>query len=58
MPCIKCPNGKWKYGNKGECVFDTLTKCKDAEMAINIAKLNRLKEKMAKNNKNYGRDTE
>lgn len=56
MPCYKCPNGKYKYGNKGDCNFDTLTKCKDAEMAINIAKINAIKEKMAKNNKDYGRD--
>lgn len=56
MPCYKCPNGKYKYGTRGDCNFDTLTKCKDAEMAINIAKINDLKEKMAKNNKDYGRD--
>lgn len=56
MPCYQCSNGKWKYGTKGDCNFDTLTKCKDAEMAINIAKINALKEKMAKNNKDYGRD--
>ena len=56
MPCYKCQNGKWKYGAKGDCNFDTLTKCKDAEMAINIAKINDLKAKMAKNNKDYGRD--
>lgn len=56
MPCYKCSNGKWKYGTRGECNFDTLTKCKEAEMAINIAKINELKEKMVKNNKDYGRD--
>lgn len=56
MPCYECNNGKWKYGMKGDCVFDTKTKCQEAEMAINIAKLNKLKEKMAKNNKDYGRD--
>lgn len=56
MPCFKCPNGKYKYGTRGDCNFDTLTKCKEAEMAINIAKINDLKEKMSKNNKDYGRD--
>lgn len=56
MPCFKCANGKWKYGSRGDCNFDTLTKCKEAEMAINIAKINALKEKMSKNNKDYGRD--
>ena len=34
MPCIKCNNGKWKYGKHGKCVFDTLQKCKDAAAAI------------------------
>ena len=34
MPCIKCSNGKWKYGKKGKCVYDTLQKCKDAAAAI------------------------
>ena len=34
MPCIKCNNGKWKYGKKGKCQFDTLEKCKDAAAAI------------------------
>lgn len=56
MPCYKCSNGKWKYGTRGDCNFETLTKCKEAEMAINIAKINELKEKMVKNNKDYGRD--
>ena len=34
MPCIKCSNGKWKYGKHGKCVFKTLKKCKEAEQAI------------------------
>lgn len=36
MPCIKCANGKWKYGVHGNCQFDTLGKCRDAEAAIHI----------------------
>ena len=36
MPCIKCNNGKWKYGEKGRCQFDTLEKCKEAAAAIHI----------------------
>ena len=54
MPCYKCSNDKWKYGTRGDCNFDTLTKCQEAEIAINISKINDLKEKMVKNNKNYG----
>lgn len=36
MPCIKCANGKWKYGKHGKCVFDTLEACHAAEAAIHI----------------------
>ena len=36
MPCIKCANGKWKYGEHGNCQFDTLKACKDAAAAIHI----------------------
>ena len=36
MPCIKCANGKWKYGEQGNCVFDTLAACKAAAAAIHI----------------------
>lgn len=34
MPCYKCNNGKWKYGERGRCQFDTLEACKAAERAI------------------------
>lgn len=34
MPCIKCANGKWKYGERGRCQFDTLAACRAAEAAI------------------------
>lgn len=36
MPCIKCANGKWKYGEHGNCQFDTLSACKAAAAAIHI----------------------
>ena len=36
MPCIKCSNGKYKYGEHGDCQFDTLTECNDAAAAIHI----------------------
>ena len=36
MPCIKCSNGKYKYGAAGDCVFDTLAACKRAAAAIHI----------------------
>lgn len=34
MPCYKCNNNKYKYGLKGDCVFDTLERCQAAERAI------------------------
>ena len=34
MPCYKCSNGKYKYGQRGNCQFDTLESCKAAEAAI------------------------
>ena len=55
MPCYKCSNGKYKYGTRGDCNFDTLTKCKDAEMAILIDKINAIRTKITKNNKDYGK---
>ena len=36
MPCIKCSNGKYKYGENGDCMFNTLAKCKAAAGAIHI----------------------
>lgn len=35
MPCYKCSNGKYKYGERGRCQFDTLERCEAAERAIN-----------------------
>lgn len=34
MPCYKCSNGKYKYGKRGNCQFDTLERCRAAEAAI------------------------
>lgn len=34
MPCYKCSNGKYKYGKRGNCQFDTLGACEAAERAI------------------------
>ena len=36
MPCQKCSNGKWKYGEHGRWQFDTLAACKRAAAAIHI----------------------
>jgi hypothetical protein len=34
MPCMRCSNGKYKYGAHGNCQFDTLSQCRQAEQAI------------------------
>ncbi len=34
MPAIKCSNGKWKYGQKGRCVFKTKADAEKAGRAI------------------------
>jgi hypothetical protein len=34
---MRCSNGKYKYGEHGNCMFDTLAKCKAAAIAINIS---------------------
>ena len=31
---MKCSNGKYKYGERGNCQFDTLAACRAAEQAI------------------------
>jgi hypothetical protein len=33
---MKCANGKWKYGQNGNCQFDTLEACKRAAAVIHI----------------------
>jgi hypothetical protein len=33
---MKCANGKWKYGEHGNCQFDTLAACHAAAAAIHI----------------------
>jgi hypothetical protein len=30
MPCKKCKDGKYKWGNTGECKYDTLEECESA----------------------------
>ena len=30
MPCTKCEEGKYKWGETGECEYDTLQECEDA----------------------------
>lgn len=45
MPCYKCSNGKWKYGEKGRCQFETLAACRKAEQAIHAQQQDKKKNK-------------
>ena len=40
MPCKKCKDGKFKYGNTGECKYDTKEECDKA----NPNKYNKMKQ--------------
>ena len=48
MPCIKCSNGKYKYGERGRCQFDTLEACHAAEAAIHARERKEIKENVTK----------
>lgn len=56
MPCMKCANGKYKYGEAGNCVFDTLAACKAAAAAIHAKPKKELETKdMVSSDKIRGR---
>jgi hypothetical protein len=48
MPCYKCSNGKYKYGEKGNCQFDTLAACQAAERAIHAQENDKMHHDMPK----------
>lgn len=56
MPCYKCSNGKWKYGERGNCQFYTLEACQAAERAIH-ARENPKKEDTKEPKKNGKKPT-
>ena len=41
MPAIRCNNGKWKYGMRGRCIFDTKAAAELAGRAIEAEKARR-----------------
>ena len=41
MTCTKCISGKWRYGEHGACVFDTLEECELAAATIEKNKKNK-----------------
>ncbi len=30
MPCRQCENGKWKWGTRGDCIYDSRAECEEA----------------------------
>lgn len=42
MPCMKCANGKYKYGERGRCQFDTLAACNEAAAAIHAKEVKKV----------------
>ena len=43
MPAIQCPNGKWKWGAKGLCVYDSKAHAERAGKAIKAKQSERKK---------------
>ena len=44
MPCKKCKDGKWKWGNSGKCQYDTKEECENANPNHNYEKTTKIKE--------------
>jgi hypothetical protein len=51
---MKCANGKYKYGERGACVFDSLEACHAAEAAIHARETAVKPEKSTKDMKDHG----
>ena len=49
MPCKKCENGKYKFGNTGECKYDTLAEC-EADNRDYYEKITSIRELVIDNN--------
>lgn len=49
MPCKECENGKWRWGESGECQYDTLAECETANADYDLDESN-------KKRKYYGDD--
>ena len=42
MPCTKCENGKYKWGSRGKCQYDTLAECESANPNSNYTSIREL----------------
>lgn len=56
MPCYKCNNGKYKYGERGRCQFDTLGGCEAAERAVHAQQNKAVMKHPYFENKNFELD--
>lgn len=41
MPCNKCENDKWRWGESGECQYDTLAECETANADYDLEESNK-----------------
>jgi len=44
MPCTKCEEGKYKWGKTGDCEYDTLQECEDANSTYEELKTTKIVE--------------
>ena len=44
MPCKECSEGKYKWGETGECQYDTLQECEDANTSYSEMKETKIVE--------------
>jgi len=55
MPAIECENGKWKWGHRGQCVYDSKIDAEKAGIAILYDKKNKLNTRIDKELRRYGK---
>lgn len=54
MPAIACkdengnPTGKWKWGHRGQCIYNSQREAEKAGIAIMIDSINKAKERLNK----------
>jgi hypothetical protein len=53
-PALACENGMWKWGSRGECIYDTKEDAQKAGISILIDKQNKLRDRLNNEWKRYG----
>jgi len=41
MPCIKCENGLWRWGESGKCQYASISECETANADYNLDESNK-----------------